>query len=191
MEDKLHKEHCLEVSAELFDVHFLTQLTSMLFSSTKQKPREVLVTLSLINLMSFKLSAHTLVTACLTYRKLPEKKFSLWPVSCTNFSLHTQKVATFSDLCPALFVVIQFSYICHVKDKFSAHKVSLHKYWFYNTSIVYLLVYQSPYCMHSIALLQCPQIYPIREIMHIITHAAHKIKSLVYHKYVCKGDTQN
>ena len=74
MEDKLHKEHCLEASAELFDVHSLTQLTSMLFSSTKQKPREVLVTLSLINLMSFKLSAHTLVTACLTYRKLPGKK---------------------------------------------------------------------------------------------------------------------
>lgn len=67
---------------------FSDQLTSMLFSSTKQKPREVLVTLSLINLMSFKLSAHTLDTACLTYRELPD--FLLWYVSCTDFSLHTE-----------------------------------------------------------------------------------------------------
>jgi len=43
-------------------------LTSMLFISTKQKPREVLVTLSLISRMSLTLSAHTLATACLTWR---------------------------------------------------------------------------------------------------------------------------
>lgn len=148
----------------------------MLFSSTKQKPREVLVTLSLINLMSFKLSAHTLVTACLTYRKLPEKELFI-TACCRNFSLHTYKV-----------VVIEFINV--LRTNFQPTKSPSKNIgfitWVYSLfACVSATILYAQHCSVVV-----PSDIPLQRPCRLLHMLYTYIKSLVYHKYVCKGNIQ-